>query len=119
MDLSVPETKLTTFTPFRTYGVEVFNNYVYATTPKGIYRIINDGSANLQDFGAWELLGQAHGLPTNYSSRAIESLDGKLYASLTEQVEFSGISYSRPISPVPLKMRRATSGLQTTIKDLV
>jgi len=95
MDLSIPETKSTVFTPYQTFGSEVFNGYVYITTTNGIFRVPNNNTVNIQDFSIWERLSTTHGLPASYSSRAIESLDNKLYASVNDEVYiFDGTTWS-------------------------
>lgn len=95
MDLSIPETRSTVFTPYATFGIEVFNGYIYATTSNGIYRVLDDNNVNIQDFSIWERLGTAAGLPSSYKSRAIESLDGKLYATVDEEVYvYDGTNWS-------------------------
>lgn len=95
MDLNIPETKSTIFTPYQTYGMELFNDYIYITTSNGLYRVLNDENINIQDFSIWERLSSADGLPSSYRSRAIESLNGKLYASVDEEVYvFDGTSWS-------------------------
>lgn len=97
MDLTVPETRSTTFTPYPTYGIEIFNDYIYVTTSNGIYRVQhNNSSVNIQDFSVWEKIGTAQGMPfNNYPASAIESLNGKLYASSGKEVYvFDGNSWS-------------------------
>ena len=63
-------------------GVTVFNNYIYAATDEGIYRVERAETVNIQDFGEWELLGAAAGFPDNYASNKLIVFKGKLYTDV-------------------------------------
>ncbi len=95
MDLVNEETKSTTFTPFIVNAVRIHNGYLFASTENGIYRIINDGSANIQDFSIWERMSTANGLPSAYYSNALEELDGQLFADVNDSLfVFGGVNWT-------------------------
>ena len=68
--------------------VVIHDGSFYAATDEGIYRASNDGIANLQDFGNWNLLGAAEGFPDVYSSHSVEIYNDKLYIALDDTLYY-------------------------------
>lgn len=77
--------RFTTFTGVRVDGTAIFDGQLYAATEEGIYRAPITG-VNLNDFGNWELLGEANGFPGDYSSTAINVYQGNLYFGINGDV---------------------------------
>ncbi|MEL7120510.1 MAG: hypothetical protein AAFO07_13750 [Bacteroidota bacterium] len=86
INLNSNEFNFTTFTTG--IGVEAvtsFNNFIYATTEEGIYRITSQNRSP-EDFSQWEYLDNNFGLPANYSSNDIQSFDNKLFADVNDSL---------------------------------
>lgn len=75
----------TTFTGVTVRGTAIYEDQLYAATDEGIYRAPVSG-VNLNDFGNWELLGEANGFPGDYESTAIGVYKGKLYFGINKDV---------------------------------
>jgi hypothetical protein len=72
------EFSFTCFTPLVIHMVQEFNNYIFASTPSGLYFIPSSG-ANLADFNQWKLLGPENGLPQNTAATDITIFNGSMY----------------------------------------
>jgi hypothetical protein len=68
------------------YEVHEFDGFLFAATPEGAYRVINDGSINVQDFSAWNLLDDSNGLPFLEPVLHISSYGGSLYISTDDKI---------------------------------
>lgn len=75
----------TTFTGVRVEGTAIHEDYLYAATEEGLYRALRQG-VNLNDFGNWDLLGEAASLPGDYTSTAINVYKGELYFGVDKDV---------------------------------
>lgn len=78
LDLEEELFLFTTFTGVAVEDVVPFEGRLYAATPEGLYRAPLTG-VNLNDFGNWDLLGPANGLPGDYSSTAARVFEDQLY----------------------------------------
>ena len=63
-------------------SVTVFNNFIYAATDEGIYRVERTETVNIQDFGQWEFLDEAVGFPSDYASTNLITYKDKLYTDV-------------------------------------
>lgn len=75
--LDAQEFEFTTFTGLPVWGMAALGDFFYAATDDGIYRTAKNG-VNLADFSSWELLGQAQGLPADFSSKVVHTFQDKL-----------------------------------------
>lgn len=66
--------------------VLIHDGFIYAATDEGIYRALNNGVTNLQDFGNWSLLGMEEGFPDDYSTNVLEVYEDKLFLSLNDSL---------------------------------
>ena len=77
--------QFTTFTGVRVNGTAIHEGQLYAATDEGLYRVPRQG-VNLSDFGNWELMGAANGLPGDYTSTAINRYRDRLYFGVDKDV---------------------------------
>jgi len=68
LDLQSLEFATTVFTELRVNQVSTFNDRIYAATDDGLYSIVASPGVNIGDFGQWQLLGEANGLPQLYEA---------------------------------------------------
>jgi len=74
-------------------SVTVFNNYIYAATDEGIYRVERTPTVNIQDFSEWEWLGDSAGFPNDYSSNKLIVFKDKLYTDVNDVLmSYDGVS---------------------------
>ena len=66
-------------------GVSTLQDYIYATSEEGIYRVQRSNQVFPGDFSAWDLLTEASGLPLVYEAGAIVSHYDRIYVVLNEQ----------------------------------
>lgn len=70
--------EFTTFTGVAVQQVALYQNYIYAATEEGIYRI-DEGNSFPADFGRWEWMGQDYGLPNDYECFGLHTYENQLY----------------------------------------
>lgn len=75
----------TTFTGVRVEGTAIHNGYIYAATEEGLYRALLQG-VNLNDFGNWNLLGEAGRFPGDYTCTAVNVYKDQLYFGIDKDV---------------------------------
>ena len=85
LDLDDETFQFTTFTGVRVSATAIFDGQLYAATDEGLYRVPREG-INLSDFGNWELLGPAQGLPGDYTSTAVNIYRDQLYFGIDKDV---------------------------------
>jgi len=74
-------------------SISVYNNFIYAGSDEGIYRIERTPSANIQDFGEWELLSGTNGFPMDYQTTNMVVYEGKLYFDIDNTLmRYDGVS---------------------------
>ena len=78
LDLNDETFRFTTFTGVQVNATAEFGGMLYAATEEGLYRAPLR-MTNLNDFSNWELLGQANGLPGDYTSTAVNVYMDQLY----------------------------------------
>ena len=66
-------------------SVTVHNDYIYAATETGVYRVKKSG-VNIQDFGLWERMEVPQGFPDEYSSNAIATYNDQLYVAIDREL---------------------------------
>lgn len=77
------EFTFTTFTGVSVESILVEENQIYASTAEGIYRAALD-NINLDDFGNWDLLGEAEGFPSDYSSKIVTTYKDDIYVGVND-----------------------------------
>lgn len=81
LDLEAAEVEYTVFTDLPIRSLAIFQNYLYAGTEEGLYRLpAND--VNPADFSRWSLLGNPEGMPQGHTVAALQSFDNKLFIGL-------------------------------------
>ncbi|MFT5383174.1 MAG: ligand-binding sensor domain-containing protein, partial [Saprospiraceae bacterium] len=88
LNIDREEFGFTTKMNLKVNDIHIYEGSFYAATNEGIYRASNDGSLNLQDFGNWKLLGTEEGFPSDYSSRSVETYNGKLYIDIDDTLYY-------------------------------
>ena len=83
LNLAAQEFAFTTFTGFPVNDIHLYDEYLYASTDVGIYRIETD-NINPDDFGNWKLLGSAEGYPDDYSASAFATFNDELYVAVND-----------------------------------
>lgn len=78
LNLERGEVDYTVFTDVPVHAFSLFNNYLYAGTEEGLYRLPAD-DFNPADFGRWQLLGAAQGFPAGASVNASAVFNNRLY----------------------------------------
>ena len=87
-------------------SVTVFNNYIYAATDEGIYRVERTETVNIQDFGQWEWLGDAAGFPSDYVSNKLIVFNDKLYMDVNDVLmSYDGTSLDSLYEEENLRLR--------------
>lgn len=82
LNIDREEFGFTTKMNIRVNDVVIYEGNIYAATDEGIYRAPYNGSTNLQDFGSWDLLGEAEGFPGDYTTNVLEVYNNKLFLSI-------------------------------------
>jgi len=85
-DPSIGEFGFTTNLNLNVFGVEIFNNQIWAATEEGIYRADLNGSLNLADVNLWRQLDETDSLESVYTSQAIASYNNELYFDFNDQL---------------------------------
>jgi len=81
LNMEQGEVVYTTFTDAVVRSVALHEGYLYASTVEGFFRLpVND--ANPADFGRWEALGPAQGLPLGRAAADMTSYGGQLFVGL-------------------------------------
>lgn len=81
LNMERAEATFTTFTGMPVKSVAVYNNYLYAGTDEGLFRIqAND--INPEDFSRWQMLGAAEGFPAGASYNALAVWQNNLYLGI-------------------------------------
>ena len=84
-NLKALEFSFTCFAPMVILSVQEFNNYIFASTAKGLYAVPTRG-ANVSDFNQWRLLGPENGLPQNIPFGDITVHNSTLYVKANQSV---------------------------------
>ncbi len=85
LDMEQAEIRFTTFTNLRVNSVEIYENFLYASTEDGLYRTpLNTSELFQANFSNWEKIGETEGLPSAYYSNVNEAFSGKLYADVND-----------------------------------
>ncbi len=72
----------TTFTnELNVNGITEYQGFIYAATDEGLYRV-NENNAFIDAFGQWEFIGAEAGLPADFTGRAIDAFNDKLYLGI-------------------------------------
>lgn len=74
------------------FATTTVEDTIYAGTEFGVYKAPNDGTVNLLNFAAWELLGPAEGIPAEkvqnlitFNGEAVAQIDDVLYREQGKQ----------------------------------
>ena len=81
LNLETAEVVYTVFTELPVYSVAVYQNYLFAGTPEGIYRLPAD-DVNPGDFSRWRLLGPAEGFPQGHTVNALKVSQDALFMGI-------------------------------------
>ncbi len=81
MNLNRAEASFTVFTQRDVRGAALFGGFIYIGTDDGLFRI-PENDPNPEDFGRWESLGTAQGLPDDADVTAIEVFDTKIWLGI-------------------------------------
>ena len=84
LNVARKEFGFTTKMNLKVNDITSYNGSFYAATDEGIYRALNDGITNLQDFGNWVFLGEDQGFPESYATDALEVYNDKLYIDVND-----------------------------------
>ncbi|MCB9080796.1 MAG: hypothetical protein H6555_03690 [Lewinellaceae bacterium] len=84
VNLDPAEFAFTTFTGTEVTSVVTLQNYLYAATEEGIYRIRLD-NPNPENFGNWTLMGDEQGIPAG-ATRALAVYNNTLYFDVNDQL---------------------------------
>ena len=112
VNISKNEFAFTTFTGINVMDIAIFEDNIYAATAEGIYRA-DVNNAFLEDFGNWTLLGPEKGFPIEYSCRALEVYEGKLYLDLDNRLyslRSDQLNFVYEIGSSIIRFIRASSG---------
>lgn len=85
LNLRRVEFSFTAFTGVPVRQVARYQDFLYAATEEGIYRI-PETNPNPQNFGNWSLLGPETGFPPLYSSTNVLAFAGRLYLDIDGEV---------------------------------
>lgn len=83
LNIEEEEFGFTSFSSRNIISVNGSEDDLYLSAEDGLYRGRDDGSINLGDFGNWEKLGFAEGLPEEQTGAMLESIDDQLYAGVS------------------------------------
>lgn len=94
MNLEKAEAEYTTFTDQPVHSFTIYNNYLYAGTEDGVYRLPTD-DVNPADFSRWELMDSTKGFPTGLVVKALTVKNGLLYLGIDKGLyQFDGTTCS-------------------------
>lgn len=85
LNLERAEVEYTVFTGTPVHSFAIFQNYFYAATEAGFYRLDKNFSTPA-DFTQWKKLGPAEGFPVNYSVTATAIFQDQLYYGSADEV---------------------------------
>jgi len=85
MNLERDEIRYTTFTNSAVYAFEKFQGKNFMSTANGIYEI-DPANPFPEDFGSWNKIGTAEGLPSSYAGKILATHNNKLYASVYDSI---------------------------------
>lgn len=101
-DLVKKEFKSTIFTTSKVNSITSSNQYLMLATDDGIFYTPKSNTLK-EDFSKWKPLNQNHGLPLDFSAQHLEVFEGKIYASIEnelytadENFNFTKVNVQRP-----------------------
>lgn len=81
LNLERAEAEYTTFTEVPVHSFAIYNNYLYAGTEEGLFRLPAD-DINPADFSRWQMLGAAQNVPTGMAVNAMTVKNNRLYLGI-------------------------------------
>jgi ligand-binding sensor domain-containing protein len=81
LNMERAEAAFTTFTGVVVKSFAVYNNYLYAGTEEGLFRL-PASDVNPEDFSRWQMLGAAQGFPSGVSYNALAAWQNSLYMGI-------------------------------------
>src|SRR5690606_12276739 len=76
----------TTFTNTAVRGIAAEENLLIITTDEGVFQVETNADNNLADFGIWNKLGFAEGLPEVHTGTKISLIDQIIYLGIDNEL---------------------------------
>ncbi|MDO8368997.1 MAG: hypothetical protein Q7T20_19525 [Saprospiraceae bacterium] len=108
-DLEDAEAEYTVFTNIPVRSFTIYNNYLWAGTEDGLFRL-PENDENPADFSRWEEVSETGGFPGNLSYNALCVWDGKLWLGAAKKLlRYDGVTVTEVASSPNRTVKYLTS----------